>query len=89
MAEACALAVRAWALAALGLEVRPAEMLGLGEWHQRLEPWWCGLCGAAGSANSWAGQLYGVGPHVQDWFWVGLALARTNTDISSLPYKTP
>ena len=64
----------------LGLGVGVAEAWALAAWA---------FAAAASSANSWVGQACGVGPHVQDWFWVGLALARTNTDISSLPYKTP
>ena len=44
-----------------------------GRGSRGLSPGGMGLCGAAGSANSWAGQAYGVGPHAQDWFWVCLA----------------
>ena len=48
----------------LGLGVGVAEAWALAAWA---------FAAAASSANSWVGQACGVGPHVQDWFWAGLA----------------
>ena len=63
MAEAGALVV--WAFAAASSVVDFAD--------SDAELGAAGLASENGIANSQVGQAYGVGPHVQDWFWAGLA----------------